>query len=109
MVLPEAWLFEPFRSDFPPRDYLLGLPPPFAHLFQIARQLAEHLYGHHVVVDPAGKIPRRIVPLSRDLAFDFAQRTFQLRRDASEQGGAGVRGRAAVANFAEREDDFQLF
>ena len=31
IVLPAARLFEPFRCGFPPRDHLLGLPPPFAH------------------------------------------------------------------------------
>ena len=108
MTLPAARTFEPFRRRFPPRDHPLNLPRLVAHPFQIAHQLAAHLHGQRVVVGALGKIPRRIAPLPRKLAFDFAQRALQLRRDALQQRGTRVRRRATVANFAEREDDFQL-
>jgi len=60
------------------------------------------------VVGAPGKIPRGIAPLPSNLAFDFAQRIFQLCCDALQKRGARVRGRPVVANFAAREDDFEL-
>jgi hypothetical protein len=48
------------------------------------------------VVGLPGKSPGGIEPSFGELAFDFTERTFQLRRYALKQRGAGVRGCAGV-------------
>lgn len=63
-----------------------------------------HLLSQRVVVGALGIIPRGIAPPARELVPNFTQRTFQLRCNALQQRGAGVRGRAAITDVAEREE-----